>query len=126
MSAVVTTINNTSYLDVLVCNDLVTTTSNPVQVEVVDLGIVKTSSCPWTVRGGKVTFCTQITNPSIDRDLIAAVFRDILNDRLTYVDGSFTVNGVPETPIISGQQMQFTLDIMSGQTVSICFTALVR
>ena len=118
-------INNTSYLDVTTCDEVVTASSNQVNFEVVELTIVKTTSCPWTVTGGTITYCTTITNPSLDMDLLGAVFSDVLDNRLSYVVDSFTLNGTPETPTINGQRIEFTLDILADSVTTICFQVLV-
>jgi len=118
-------INNTSYLSIQTCDETITTPSNTASVEIIELEINKTSTCPWTIKGGTITYCTTITNPSASTDIYNAVFNDTLVDRLTYVDGSFTVDGVPVAPQVTGQLIEYTLNIASEQTVVICFKALV-
>jgi len=119
-------IDNTSSLDVDVCEESVTISSNTVDVEIVDLEIVKTVNCPWTVTGGTLRFCTAITNPSEDIDIEDALFHDTLNGRLTYVTGSFTVDGHPATPTVSGQSIEYVIpEIPAGETVTICFDVTV-
>ena len=121
-------IENFSELGVTACDETIFATSNTVELEILDLSIVKSVSCPWTVVGGTVQFCVTITNPSDDMALPDAIFRDVLNDRLTYVEDTFTVDGHPETPIYNPDTntLEYTIPVIEpNSSVTICFKVKV-
>ena len=117
---------NSSHLDVEVDGVTKTIDSNEVQVEVVNLSIVKSAASSWTIQGGTIHYCVAVTNESETETITDAVFRDVLADRLTYVEDSFTVDGDEETPVISGQTISYTIPTLEPeQTVNICFAVTV-
>ena len=120
------TILNNATIDVLVDGEVKTIPSNDVEVEIISLSIVKSSSSTWTIEGGTIHYCVAVTNNDTMTTITDTVFRDDLDGRLTYVTDSFTVDNNPETPVISGQEISFTIPTLApGQTVNICFTVSV-
>jgi len=118
-------ITNIASTDVIGCDgEVIDVPSNPVDVGIVDLSIVKSADCSWAIKGGKIKYCVAISNAS-DIDLPGSVFRDVLDLGLRYVDGSFTVDGVPQTPTVSGNTIEYDLDIPANTTILICFQVLV-
>ena len=113
-------IENTSELDIEACEETVVVTSNTVDIDVLDLTVVKTASCGFAVQGGTVTFCTTIQNSS-KTEIKDAVFHDALNSRLTYVANSFIVNGTHHTPTIKGQTIEYKLTLPKNSKTTICF-----
>ena len=118
---------NTSNLDVDVGGQTQTVPSNQVQVAIVDLFVQKTVSNPWTIEGGTVDFCNAITNATALSDggmtIQNAIFRDVLEPRVEYVVDTFTVDGIQQTPTISGQTISYTIPTLDPeQTINICFT----
>ena len=118
-------INNTSELEVEACGEMMTIHSNEVEVDVIDLRVVKTV-CPLTFAGGTIQFCTEITNPS-DYPISPAVFRDVLDPRLTYIQGTFLVNGEPRTPTVTNNKLEYVIPVIEPHsTVLICFKVRVQ
>jgi len=116
---------NTSMLDVADCEDNTTTIiNNTSAVEIVNLELTKEASCDWVLPGGIVSYCVTINNPS-SMDFLDTVFRDTLTSRLSFITGSFTVNGVSQTPTVVGNTIEYGLDILANQEVVICFRARV-
>jgi len=119
-------IENISELKLEACDEAIIVESNGVEVEVVDLGVVKSANCDWTVKGGTVKFCTKITNPS-DKNIEDAVFKDVLNPRLTYVAGTFTVNNKQETPSHYDNTLEYVIGTLHKESsVVICFKVRVK
>jgi len=119
------TIRNTALLETTDCEDQeVTTTSNSLDITIVELTLTKTAKCPYVVVGGVISYCVEIKNPS-NIDLVETIFKDTLDARLFYVDESFTVDGNLATPTINGKTIEYSLDIAADTTVIICFKALV-
>ena len=121
------TLENYSELNVETCDsEIATTTSNTVEVDVVELSIEKSASCGWTVPGGVITFCSVIDNPS-ETDLFDVLFKDELDPRFEYQDGSFEVDESPETPTITGNTIEFLItELKGGTSVKICFKVKVK
>jgi len=55
-----------------------------------------------------------------------SVFKDNLSQGLTYINGSFTVNGTVETPTINGQEISYALTLVPNTVTMICFKVLVK
>jgi len=117
-------IGNQTFLDLELCEEAVTVSSNQVETDIIDLQITKTASCNVAVVGGTICYLITIFNNS-EVDLEDILFRDPLAPNLTYKVGSFEVNGTPETPTIIGNELQYVLTIPAGETVEIDFCATV-
>jgi len=117
---------NTAELDVVSCDGEEPTTiqSNKEEVEIVDIVVEKTANCPIAFVGGTIQYCITVTNPSLHE--FQSTFRDVLDSRLEYVDGSFTVDGTTQTPTISGQEISHLVTIPADSTVTICFKVKVH
>ncbi|MCL2675435.1 MAG: hypothetical protein FWE84_02435 [Firmicutes bacterium] len=119
-------VENISQLDVEACEETVVIESNEVEVEIVDLTLTKTVSCEFTFPGGVLTFCTLIENES-EREIEDALFRDALDDRLTFIAGTFTVNGVPTTPVYENNTLEYLIPLISPESeIEICFDVRVE
>ena len=103
-------IGNQTFLDLELCEEAVTVQSNQVETDIIDLTIVKSASCNVALVGGKICYKVTITNNS-DVDLEYIMFRDPLAPNLTYIEGSFEVDGTPQTPTIVGNELQYELTI---------------
>lgn len=118
-------VQNTSHLTITIGEDQVTIDSNVAELAIIEPGIVKTVNPSWTMFGGTATFCNAITNPSDTETITNSLFSDTLDSSLSYVDGTFTVDGVTETPTISGQTVSYVIPTLApGQTINICFRVL--
>lgn len=116
-------IRNMSGVDIELCGETVTVSSNETEADELDLTITKSQSCDIVVVGSVLTYCVEIANNST-LNFENLVWRDVLNARLTYVEDSFTVNEVPETPTIEGQELSWLIpQLNAGQTIEICFRA---
>jgi len=123
------TLTNQSSLDLELCNAEVTIVSNEIEVNELDLTMTKTADCAYFVVGSVITFCVEIANGS-DIELEDLHWYDVLDDRFTYVDDSFTVDGQPETPTIEGQEISWDIDTLGTAaeqptTTTICFQVKV-
>ena len=119
-------LENISQLDVEVCEEKVAIESNEVELDVIELTIEKSVSCPWTVPGGTVTFCNTIKNASEETTILDSTFIDELNPRFTYVTGSFTVDEVDVEPIIEGNTIKYNIEELAPeQELVICFKVTV-
>jgi len=99
--------------------------SNEVETEILDITITKQTDCAYAVTGKTICYSFQIINNSpIDTEQI--IFEDELDARLSYIEESFEVDGLPEKPELSGQIIQYALDIPSGETVEIKFCVTVN
>ncbi|MCL2569856.1 MAG: hypothetical protein FWE16_01470 [Firmicutes bacterium] len=120
-------IKNTSFVDIELCEDTVTVTSQEVEVSELQLSVVKTAMCPFAVVGGTIKFCTTIKNTT-GFTIHELVFRDELDENLSYVEGSFTVNGGQEDdPTIIGRVITFPMEkIEDDEEIVICFKVRVN
>jgi len=98
--------------------------SNIVETEILDITMTKTTGCPLAMVGREVCYTITITNNSpVDVDAMA--FRDELDERVIYKDGSFIVDGVAQEPEIIDNVIQCNIDVPMGETVVITFCVTV-
>ncbi|MCL2587203.1 MAG: hypothetical protein FWE31_03100 [Firmicutes bacterium] len=116
---------NTAEFDIQACDGEEPTTiqSNREDVDIVNLIVEKIASCSVVFPGGIIKYCVTVTNPSNNE--FQSTFRDVLNPLLTYVSGSFTVDGVSEAPNITGKEISFPVTIPENGSAVICFKARV-
>jgi len=118
-------LTNQSFLDLELCEEVATASSNIVETEIIDLNMIKEANCGYAVVGGKICYTITITNNSAI-ELVDVVFRDPLPNNLTYVEGSFTVDDDSQTPIIDANNvLSYTLTIPSSSTLVIKFCTTV-
>ncbi|MCL2369618.1 MAG: hypothetical protein FWC80_00060 [Firmicutes bacterium] len=116
---------NQSNVGLDLCDTPVTIASNETVAEELKLSLKKYQSCPLYVVGMTMKYCVEVTNDS-SVPLYDLRWSDLLDSKLTYVTGSFKVDGVDQTPTIIGQELSYMIDtIASGQTIEICFSAIV-
>ncbi|MCL2176563.1 MAG: hypothetical protein FWB72_01225 [Firmicutes bacterium] len=119
------TILNQSGLNFEICEDQMVVLSNEVEATELVIIVTKTQSCPYFVVGGTITYCTTIENQS-EIPLEDLKWFDNLDQRLTYVEDSFLVDGTQQTPTIDGQELSFNIDTIDiNQTITICFKVQV-
>jgi len=118
-------VSNIAKFEVEACEgeDSTTIESNQERVEIVDLVIEKSANCSVAFVGGTVTYCVTVTNPSEYE--FSSTFRDLLDVRLSYVAGTFMVDGIPQTPVIAGQEISYPITIPANGTVIVCFKVKV-
>ena len=93
--------------------------SNDVETDIVDLQIIK-EVCPYALLGQDICYTVTVLNNS-NIDITGLLFSDELADNLTYVAGSFEVDGNFETPMMADNIIQYPIDIMAGGEVIIKF-----
>lgn len=75
--------------------------------------------------GEIVTYTVTISNPS-EVSMSNLAFTDSLPAGITYLAGSFEVNGSPATPTVSGNNLTYNIPaIGAGQSVVLTFQATV-
>ena len=126
-----TTIINKSTLDLEYNGEARSITSNlTFAYGQLDFTVNKSVSCGYFLVGSILTYCTQIMNSS-DVMLEGLRWFDVLEDRLSYVENSFTVSvnnedPTEETPDIDGQELGWDIGTLGGgELVTICFKAKV-
>jgi len=103
-------LENEALVDIMLCGDAVAVTSEPSEVEVLELDVTKEADCSYAVYGGQICYTATITNDTEHTfgtgadDFSTLTFRDVLAPSLTYIADSFTysINGgapVPATPV---------------------------
>ena len=100
--------------------------SEEVSTQIIDLQIIKTT-CPYALVGQEICYTITITNNG-DIDAFGVVFKDVLADNMTYVMGSFEVDGIFYTPAIAENVIQYRIDIYAGIpiTIKFCVKVLVK
>lgn len=108
--------NNQAFLDLELCDVAVSTQSDIVQTDIIDLTVTKTATCGYALVGGTICYTATIENNS-DVDFISGddemgciTFRDPLAPNLQYVTGTFTYQigsgvEVPATPNINADNV---------------------
>ena len=86
--------------------------------------IEKKANCPVAFVGGTITYCVTVTNSSNYE--FPATFIDVLDTSLTFIAGTFTVDGIPQTPTISDQEIRYAFTIPANDNVIICFKVRVN
>lgn len=107
------------------CEEAMVVNSNTVETEIIDLQVTKTANVPFTMVGQTICYTVTIVNNS-DVDVEDILFTDPLESYLTYVDGSFAVDGTPETPTVTGNEIQYELSVPAGATVLVTFCVVVN
>jgi uncharacterized repeat protein (TIGR01451 family) len=97
--------------------------SNSVTSELFDetsVTLVKTQSSDLVVSGGTITYTVIITNLSLAA-LTDFNFLDTIPTGMTYINGSFEVNGTPETPNITGQDLSYQFTTLPIGVTTVTF-----
>ena len=119
------TLTNQSGLDIELCQEPMRVLSNEVEATELALTVTKTQSCDFFVVGGTIRYCVEIKNES-GVEITPIRWFDDLDNRLSYIADTFTVDGSPETPTINGQELSWDIGTLAGnQTVNICFKVTV-
>jgi len=116
MGLYVPIVKNQSELDFELCDGVETVTSNAATTGIVEITMNKVADCNMALLGGNICYTVTISNTSAAYRL-STTFRDMLPDELQYVDGSFTVNGVQQTPDVDGQEITYTFELLVEDTV---------
>ena len=101
--------------------------SNTVTAELFDndtLTLNKSQNISIVVQGSTITYTVVITNTG-SVTLNAVEFEDSIPTGLTFEAESFTVNGNSETPIITGQDLKFTIPTVESGDTTIVFNVTV-
>lgn len=87
--------------------------------------ILKTVSSALASIGDVLTYTVAVANLGLTA-MSSLPFTDVLPHGVTYVDGSFTLNGGTVTPTINGQTLTYTIaSIAALGTATITFRATV-
>ena len=119
-------ITNKSQIEIEACDETIVIESNEETVHKLKLEVIKTAGCKVTAVGHHISYCVTVKNES-EVDLYDLLFKDVLDDRTSYVDGSFRVNGSPATPTVVGQTITYVIpEIEDDETITICFKVTVK
>lgn len=88
--------------------DGTTFTSNTVTTLLLPPTIVKAVDKPTANVGETLTYTVTVTNISLS-PITDLPFLDVLPAGALYLQDSFTVNGTPATPVVSGGQLTYTI-----------------
>ena len=102
---VITNINNTA--NVLYNGSTITSNSAETNI-LLNPTITKEVDKETASIGEVVTYTVTITNPS-EVEISDIVFSDVLPAGVSYIDGSFEVNGSPVTPTVSNNTLTYSV-----------------
>lgn len=118
---------NQATSNVTIAGKEVSFQSNTVTAQLLDstlLTMVKTQSTELVVSGGTITYTIVITNLSL-APLVNFEFEDIIPTGMSYETGSFRVNGLTKTPVISDQTLSYNFDILPIALTTVSFVCNV-
>ena len=119
---VITSLRNTASVEY---NGAFVTSNAANTILLLDPAISKTVDKATASVGEVVTYTVTISNPS-EVSMSNLTFTDALPAGITYLAGSFEVNGSPTTPIVSGNNLTYNIPaIGAGQNVVLTFQATV-
>ena len=119
-------ITNVALVEIELCDKLETIKSNEAEVDVINLKVTKKAGCKFAFCGGTIKYTVAIFNDS-DVKLEDLEFKDALADNTQFVTGSFKVDGVTKTPVISGKTISYLIkEIKAEETVTITFEVKVK
>lgn len=109
-----------------VIQDGVKTDSNVVEtIILLPPTIVKSVNKNFANHGEIVEYTVLVTNVSL-QDMTYVEFLDILPDGCTYMDGSFAIDGLPQTPTITDNTITYTIDVIGSESaITITFRVTV-
>ena len=117
--------DNTAHLDVELCGNRRTLSSNTVTAHKVNIEISKSQSCGFVFGGDQLEYCSTVRNNS-DVDFPNAVFRDTIPQGTEYVEGSLKITGAQGTPYINGREISCVIErLCPHQEARICFAVRV-
>ena len=117
-------VSNIASIDIEDCEDNITSIfSNKEEVELIAVTVEKNANCSWIIKGSSISYCVTIKNTSTTVEL-PATFRDQLIEGLTYINGTFTVNGSSQTPTVTGQELSYRVTLSPNSETVICFKVL--
>ena len=118
-------ITNKARIEIEACDETIVVESNEETVALLQLEVIKTANCNVTAAGHQIRYCVTIKNES-GVDLDELLFKDELDPRTSYVNGSFTVNGTPATPTVANRTITYAIPrIEDDETITICFRVTV-
>ena len=119
---VITSLSNTANIEY---NGTSVASNAATTVLLLDPTISKTVDKPTASIGEVVTYTVTISNPS-EVSMTSLTFTDNLPAGLTYLTGSFEVNGIPATPTISGNTLAYNISAIGAeQSAVLTFQAVV-
>lgn len=119
---VITSLSNTANVEY---NGTSVTSNAANTILLLDPTISKTVDKATASVGEVVTYTVTISNPS-EVSMSNLTFTDALPAGITYLAGSFEVNGSPATPIVSGNNLTYNIPaIGASQGVVLTFQATV-
>ena len=119
---VITSLSNTANVEY---NGTAVASNAATTVLLLDPTISKTVDKPTASIGEVVTYTVTISNPS-EVSMTNLTFTDNFPAGLTYLTGSFEVNGIPATPTVSGSTLTYNISaIAAEQSAVLTFQAVV-
>ena len=119
-------ITNKSQIELEACDETIVVESNEETVRKLVLEVVKTAGCTVVAVGHDIRYCVSVKNES-GIDLYDLLFKDVIDASTSYVSGSFTVNGDPETPTVAGRTITYMIpELKDDETITICFRVKVE
>lgn len=118
---------NKATSTVTVAGQLVNFSSNTVTAELLDstlVTLVKTQSSDLVASGSTITYTVVITNLSLTI-LSNFNFSDVIPTGMSYATGTFKVNGTTQTPVITGQDLTYTLTTLPLGITTLTFVCNV-
>jgi len=106
------------------CYGPFTSESNQVSTQIVELEITK-QACGYVLSSHNICYEVIATNPS-DINMVDVLFSDELDPNVTYIPGTFTVDGYPQTPMMANNTIQYPIDLPSGESVEIRFCVKIN
>lgn len=121
-----TTINNSAEFN---AGEFGTLETNIVQADILTLVVTKKqngSDKPISVvSGSEITYDVTINNP-LEQAIPSVVFTDSIGSLVSFVKGSFTVNGKEDTPTLTNDTLSYTIESLEPQaTTTISFKVAV-
>jgi len=86
--------------------------SNEVETKIINLEITK-ETCPYVMKGQDICYAVTAANNS-DVDLSDLLFSDKLAKNLTYIAGTFEVDGVFVVPMIADNIIQYPISVSAN------------
>ena len=106
-------IKNSASVEFELCGKKESVSSNETEVNEIKLSLKK-KACAGVLAGGALEYEITVGNDGVP--VYGVLFKDVLQDGVDYVYGSFKIDGKEETPELTGQTLSYHIPEIEGNT----------
>jgi len=111
---------NKATVELEFCDGIKIVESNTTEAQAIKLVLEKTQDCDFVLVGHKIKYTVRILN-ECEVELHDVIFKDILDDCVEFVEGSFEIDGEVKTPEVEEGILKFIFPVLEKEETVITF-----